>query len=210
MSLVVDVQVSGDPVEITDVPAAVPEATFEVENWRQGEDFVIWYLWVEGPDLDRVTTAFEDLSNAEDVGVLNATESARLYRIRQVPHVGPLPLHILERGTITGGEITPDGLDLTARIPGREVLTATLQFLRGVDLDVSVTRLRRASDEHDGGEMTEPQFQALVTAFEMGYFEQPKQATQAEVAEELGIARSSLSARLRRAENELVREKLGG
>lgn len=209
MSLVVDLQLSGDPIEITDVPAAVPDATFEIQNWRQGQDFVIWYLWVEGPDLDRVTAAFESLSNAEDVGVLNATETAHLYRIRQVPHVGPMPMDLLERGTITGGSITPDGLNVTSRVSGRDVLTGALQFLRGVDIDISVKRLRRASADSDGGRMTDPQFQALVTAFEMGYFEQPKEATHEEVAAELGIARSSLSERLRRAESELIREKLG-
>jgi len=52
--------------------------------------------------------------------------------------------------------------------------------------------------------MTDAQREALVTAHEMGYFDVPRNATLADVADELGVAPPSLSERLRRAQSHLV------
>lgn len=54
------------------------------------------------------------------------------------------------------------------------------------------------------GKLTEKQVRALETAHEMGYFEQPSQATASDVADELGVAQSTISQRLRKAENDLL------
>jgi predicted DNA binding protein len=48
-----------------------------------------------------------------------------------------------------------------------------------------------------------------VTAYDMGYFDESANVTHRDIADELGIARSSLSSRLRRAERQLVRKQLG-
>jgi predicted DNA binding protein len=46
---------------------------------------------------------------------------------------------------------------------------------------------------------------ALRTAWELGYYETPSEASLDDIAEELGVPRSTLSYRLRRAEAQLVR-----
>lgn len=51
---------------------------------------------------------------------------------------------------------------------------------------------------------------ALRTAYEHGYYDTPSEATLEEIAEELGIPRSTLSDRLRRAEAQLVQRHLEG
>lgn len=53
--------------------------------------------------------------------------------------------------------------------------------------------------------LTADQLEVLRTAYEMGHFAVPQQATSEEVAEALDISRSTLSERLRRAENDLLR-----
>jgi len=55
------------------------------------------------------------------------------------------------------------------------------------------------------GFLTADQIEVLRTAYEMGHFAVPQQATSEEVAEALGIGRSTLSERLRRAQNGLLR-----
>jgi len=52
-------------------------------------------------------------------------------------------------------------------------------------------------------------FRITGEPIEMGYFDESKRVTHSEIADELGISRSSLSERLRRAEHELVQERLG-
>lgn len=55
------------------------------------------------------------------------------------------------------------------------------------------------------GKLTADQLHLLRTAYEMGHFAVPQQATSEEVAEALDIGRSTFSERVRRAQNELFR-----
>jgi O-6-methylguanine DNA methyltransferase len=64
--------------------------------------------------------------------------------------------------------------------------------------------------------LTEKQARALVTAFEMGYYESPKRVTTGDVAKRLGLARSTFEGHLSRAERKLLgamlplaRERMG-
>lgn len=58
------------------------------------------------------------------------------------------------------------------------------------------------------GELTDKQVETLETAYEMGYFDSPREATANEVGEELGVAQSTFSQRLRNAENALLKAVL--
>jgi predicted DNA binding protein len=55
------------------------------------------------------------------------------------------------------------------------------------------------------GKLTGDQLQLLRTAYEMGHFAVPQQATSSEVADALDISRSTFSERVRRSQNELFR-----
>lgn len=60
------------------------------------------------------------------------------------------------------------------------------------------------------GQLTADQVEVLRTAYEMGHFAVPQQATSEEVAAALDIGRSTLSERLRRAQNGLLRSLFSG
>ncbi|MUV89743.1 hypothetical protein GJ629_07410 [Halapricum sp. CBA1109] len=209
MSLVVEFRIRGPPIHMPEAAAEVPDVTVEIEQWRRREDTVLWYLWASGEDLDRVTQAFAALPNVDDAAVITDGPDRRLYRITMSPAVSLPPEDLFLDGTLTGGSVEPDCLHLTARVTGRDIVTSAWEYLRTHDIDVSVQRLTRATADHDRGRLTDAQFDALVTAYEMGYFEEGRQVTQADVAAELGICRSSLSERLRRAQQELVEHRLG-
>jgi predicted DNA binding protein len=55
------------------------------------------------------------------------------------------------------------------------------------------------------GKLTADQLEILRTAYEMGHFAVPQQATSTEVAEALDIGRSTFSERIRRSQNNLLR-----
>ena len=58
--------------------------------------------------------------------------------------------------------------------------------------------------------LSERQREALEAALALGYYERPRAATHADVAEQLGCAPSTASEHLQRAEAKLVRGALGG
>lgn len=207
MSLVVEFRLSGPAIDTTKAAAAVPEATLEIEQWRAADGLVFWYIWASGAPFEEITDAFESLPHAEEVTVINDGDSVRLYRVTIEPNLD-LPMDILVEGTLTEGYIEPDCLRLSGRCTSRDVLVGTWQYLRSNGVSVTVDSLKRPSDDENTGPLSDPQFEALVTAYKMGYFDDDVRVTHEEIADELGIARSSLSSRLRRAEQRLVRKQL--
>ena len=209
MSLVVEIEVSGRPIELTTAAAEHPSVDIEIERYRWDDGTIHWFLWVSGEQLDRVTEAFETLPSAVEVGLVSSGAGRRLYRVSMTGNVDDVPADILLDGALVSGQVRPDCLHLVGHVSGRDVLTGLWQFLRSNDIDVEVLRLSHATAEDDTGRLTEPQFEALVAAYEMGYFDESERVTQNEVATELGISRSSFSERLRRAQQHLVEEQLG-
>ena len=58
------------------------------------------------------------------------------------------------------------------------------------------------------GKLTARQYEALMTAYEMGYFERPKRANASEVAAELDIAQATLTEHLVTAQRKLLEDIL--
>ncbi|MHC3436664.1 helix-turn-helix domain-containing protein [Natrialbaceae archaeon A-gly3] len=87
---------------------------------------------------------------------------------------------------------------------GEEVGDCTgMEMLRLTDVDPD-------SDLEDEGALPREQRDALRAAVDHGYYETPRQVELSELAEDLGIPRSTLSYRLRRAEAELATTFLEG
>lgn len=99
----------------------------------------------------------------------------------------------------------------------RAALQSVLTALDETHDDIHVRRLlssaREEPDERpvlvDLGALTERQQEVLATAHGMGYFEHPKEATAAEVADALGISPSTLTEHLAAARRNLLAELTG-
>jgi predicted DNA binding protein len=102
---------------------------------------------------------------------------------------------------------TNDGTEWTVRVwlPDRPALAALREY--AADHDIRFT-LQRVSDYVSPGEaensLTDEQREAVLLALEMGYFEEPREATLSEVAAELGISQPAAGGRLRRGLKRLV------
>lgn len=209
MSLVVEFRLRGDPLEMPAVAAALPEVDLEIERWRKSGTQVIWYLWARGTDLERVAGECRALANVEEVKVIGQGNDERLYRLTMDPAVEAPPDRLLAEGTLTEGSVEPDCLHLTGRISARDALIAVFDYLRSNDISVAVERLARSGDGSTDRRLTDKQLEALVVAHELGYFDEATSVTQADVAAELGVSRSAVSERLRRAQHQLVEQRLG-
>jgi predicted DNA binding protein len=207
MGLLVEIRVSGDPIVLPEVAARLPDVTLEIEQWRRGEERVHWFLWARGDDLDRVDEAFAAVDHVTEVATVGDGDQMRLYRVSMVPQIELPPEHLVQDGAMLEGYVRKDGLHITAQVSGREIVRGLWEFLRERGISLETKRLRRTTEE-SGGRLTDPQFEALTTAYEMGYFDESTRVTQSEIADELGISRPSFSERLRRAEQRLVEKQL--
>jgi predicted DNA binding protein len=118
------------------------------------------------------------------------------------------PIH---RYTATGGELT-----IVFHAPDFETLQTVVGELRDRYPPVDVQRLLQPPLEGqpedrvfvNRGRLTDRQLEILETAYEMGYFERPKQANATEIAEELGIAQSTFTEHLMSAQRKLLDDAL--
>jgi predicted DNA binding protein len=95
-------------------------------------------------------------------------------------------------------------------VPSRESFKRILTLLEECGADVSVEWLlngeqRRLPAETEVTQITEKQREAIETALEQGYYENPRQASLSDLADELGVTDSAVSQRLGAAETKLVK-----
>jgi predicted DNA binding protein len=100
-----------------------------------------------------------------------------------------------------------DGLLRMTIVGPSEGLTAVVTSLRdtaeiGVDV-IEISEFDRRHGTVTAG-LTDRQFDTLETATRLGYFEVPRESSLAAVADELGVAESTVSELLRRAESNVM------
>lgn len=110
-----------------------------------------------------------------------------------------------------GGD-TP--IQIVLEVPDHESLVSVLKLVSDASVPVQTEEIiRSASGEEmtvsiDLGLLTAKQREALVLALDEGYYERPRDADLATLADRLGITKSAVSQRLRTAELKLVESAL--
>ena len=209
MGLIVEYRQSGPGLHVTDVAATVPEMRLTVERWRiEADDVLCLFVLAEGERFDVLEATFGDLPNSKDVDVVSEPQSSRLYRVRLRSTLSHLPENSSVNGVISHVRIEPDGVYVTGYLADRAELIKTREFITDHGMEMEVVRLQDATETDAEDGLTDEQFEALITAYEMGYFDVPKGATQADVADALGISPPSLSERLKRAQQQLIEQHL--
>ena len=170
-------------------------------------------FWATGDDLETFDAALETDPTITDPRVLAETDRGRLYRVALTDETSAattlttwrdLDLVLLDS---TG---TRDGWELRFRVPDRDALARYRRVLEDRELPFRVNALYRADEASSTPQahLTDGQYDALVTAYESGYFDVPRTASQADLAASLQITPQAVSERLRRATAALVRSTL--
>ena len=163
---------------------------------------VSWMMWAEGSDI----AAFEEGLGADptvaDYAVVGG-DHRRLYRVR-LSGAG-------RERTVSACWIEANGqfVDATRRdgrwlvrlrFPNREAVRAFFECCADRDgVAASLTRLYESEEtENRPYGLSRRQLDALLTAFEAGYFDVPRSATLDDLAAELGVSDNAVSERLRR------------
>lgn len=159
-----------------------------------------------GDRLDAFETAMDADPWVADLLVLAATEERRVYAIRlEVPADETAYAALVDAGgQILALEHDADGVHARIRCPSRETVVDLKEAweARYGDFRVSGLYTERGGD---GRALSPKQREALAVALDLGYFDVPRRATLADVAEELGVSDSAASQRIRRGCRELAR-----
>lgn len=169
------------------------------------------YFWASGENLAAFETSLEEDPSVESIRRhLKLSESA-LYYAQWAEEVRSLLYSIAEEeGTILDGVGSAGRWQFTLRFPDRDSVSSFRQRCVELGIALDVRRVYSVSADQFDMEygLTKKQREILVTALENGYFQVPRDCTQQELAEKLGIQSSAASETLRRATAELIANSL--
>jgi predicted DNA binding protein len=212
MATVVEFRSPAGAFPLGSVFETLPGATVELERLVTHETRIIPYLWVRGTTADDIEAAFTTHAGLTDIRLVDSVEDEYLLRAEwDRAHVGVLEALTQTNVVMLSGTGTESGWRFKLRGESSEAVGAFRTYCQenGISLTITaVHALRPVEDEGYG--LTDPQREALVLAYERGYFESPRGSTLAEVAADLGITQQSLSSRLRRGQRRLVGATLTG
>jgi len=90
----------------------------------------------------------------------------------------------------------------------REAIAEFQEYCHDHGAPVELTKIRGLQPLDARQDLTETQREALVLAYERGYFNSPRETTLKEIADELDISQQALGSRLRRGNRRLIEQSL--
>jgi predicted DNA binding protein len=181
----------------------------ELEAIVPTKNGIIPYFWVrnaEPAEEEDIELAFEDLPSVESVELVDDLDREYLLRIVWSPSYNGILRGITETDvTLLSAVGTVENWRFEIRSVDQDALTAFRQYCLDHDVPLALETVQsEATGSLPSRDLTGPQREALLLAYERGYFDTPRRVTLDDIAGDLGITRQALSARLRRGHRRLI------
>lgn len=184
-----------------------PDAEFTVLAAMPADETGVGLVEITASDIEPIVTTIDSYDTVVSVTILEAQADRALVQfettepllIRSLSEAGiPLELPI----TIVDGEVT---LELTAP---REKLSELGELLEQFGIPFDLLSITQSIDTQSL--LTDEQYELLETAIDRGYYDTPRTCTLTELADAVGLAKSTTSEKLHRAEGKVIKEFAAG
>ena len=191
--------VPSDQFPLGTVFAQLPDVTVTLERIIPAQDVVIPYFWVRGTEIDDVESAFTEHPGVKAIRFVDSVENEHLLRVEWALDYDDV-LTVLAKTEVPLIEATGTDQQWTFEIRGdnRSDIADFQRCCRELDIPTTLTKLHALTPVETGTEaaLTDTQQEALVLAYERGYFESPREVTLEALGEELGISQQAVGSRL--------------
>lgn len=207
MSLTAEYRLRTPYLPLSDVVGAVPDLTIQIEDEEQLQSGPLLFLIrVTGPSFNELDVALDASPLIEKYSLISEVGSTRLYQLTMTIHRPAAVEKILSSKMVAEGvTVLPDGWQVKQLFASRDEFTEVRDFARRMDISFQLDRLYEStSTDTELIGLTDKQREALLAAYEEGYFAVPRQASMAAVADELDISPAALTERLHRAQSHLI------
>lgn len=200
MVLISEIRVQHPDMALVRTIDAHPEATIRAESqplWRTSGPVV--FISITAPDADAVADSIAADPTVTDSKTAETGPARTIYRVgidRDAAIVGP---SFADLGIRVDGAVgVPGGWTYTLKLPDREALLAVRDHCADRDVSFSIAQLYHPVEaDGDAPRFSTCLHDTLVAAYEAGYFEIPRDTSQAELAAQLDVSPSGLSQRIR-------------
>ncbi|GAD52741.1 bacterio-opsin activator domain-containing protein [Halarchaeum acidiphilum MH1-52-1] len=169
-----------------------------------------FFFLVEGADAG-FEAALDADHTVSDWTLVAEEGGTRVYRIGHPDDAILLSPMVTEvGGLMLESKSAERGWTVRLQLADREALSELWEFCEreGVDFELKRTFRQEGWASGEPSTLTDAQREALVTAYERGYFDEPRGASLADLADALGISPTAVSGRLRRGTAQLVESSL--
>jgi len=177
------------------------DVTVELDRSVPTTDTVVPYFWIRAEDARDPRRALADDAGVEDAELVDEVGEQLLVRIDwNLDHESLLTAVVETDVALLSGTGTDGQWTFEVRACEQRELSAFQTYCRERDIVIELTQLHALSrlDDDHRYDLTEGQREALELAYDRGYFDSPRRATQDDIAAELDISRQAVSSRLQR------------
>jgi predicted DNA binding protein len=212
MAVIAEFVVPSADFDIGRVFADLPGVTVEMDRLVPAGEVVIPYLWIDGVSADTVTETMNAHDAVRSASVIDEVFGrgllVRMEWSRSVENT------VVEISRMNITILTARGDDSEWYFEFRAECRANVaEFVDSLARREVAARLVRIHDPSIDGfgsveRLTERQYEALLLAYEAGYFDDDRKTSLEELAAVLGISRQALAGRIRRATRNLIEQAL--
>jgi len=211
MATIAEFNFSADEFPLGHVFEALPEVTIEIERVIPTNRVILPYFWVRGVSIGQVRETLATHGELESYTIADEIDTQALVRADWDPAIEGVLTGIVESElTLLSAEGTQDEWQFEFRADDTNQLTTFQQYCSTHDISFELVRLHDVGGQNEMGQynLTAEQREALLLAYQSGYYEFPRQTDLEGLAAEFGIARQSFSDRLRRGHKNLIANTL--
>ena len=185
----------------------LPDVTVTLERIIPAQDVVIPYFWVRGTEVDDIESAFTEHPGVNEIRFVDAVDDEYLLRVEWALEYDDV-LTVLAETEVPLIEATGTDQQWTFEIRGddRSDIADFQRRCRELDIPTTLTKLHALTPVETGTEaaLTDTQREALILAYERGYFESPREVTLEALGEELDISQQAVGSRLQGGINQIL------
>ena len=185
----------------------LPSVSVRLERIVPGTDVVIPYFWVRGSHSDDIVAAFSDHPGVQNIELVDSVEDEYLLRAEWVAdYAGVLSTLTETRVPLIDARGTDTEWTFEIRGDDRSDIAEFQHRCREQDIPATLTALHALTPVETATEaaLTDKQQEALVLAYDRGYFNSPREVTMDEIGDELGITQQAVASRLRRGTQRIL------
>ncbi|WP_276273213.1 helix-turn-helix domain-containing protein [Haloarcula litorea] len=162
---------------------------------------------IEYHDRTELESRLDDDPTVEGYELVDWTDGTGIYYIAHTPETLLISTVVTDvNGFLVHTETKGNGWLARLLLPNRKALNAIWEFATENDMSLEIIEIYGSDDagtETSYG-LTDEQTAALKTAYEEGYFGEPREISLDEVAAEMDLSSTAMSGRLRRGMRNLV------
>lgn len=190
--------------------AELPDVTVELERIVPTNHALIPYVWVRGAspiEEDQIEETAGRHADVKNVTLIDEVNDKYLLRIEWVSHHEGVLRAITETGvTLLSGVGSKGTWTFEVRSDAHGGISEFQEYCHDHDIPAELASLHSMAalkNEAEHG-LTDTQREALLLAYERGYYRSPREISLEELASEVGITGQSFGSRLRRGIHRLI------